>query len=74
MERPRGYQDRRRQVGDRNGDEAKSMVSSETIDSGRSRERTAELTGTSPAKVSKIRAIADYAEKTGDLLATAEAG
>lgn len=33
---------------------------------GRSDTQTAELTGTSPKKVSKIRAIADHAEKTGD--------
>jgi hypothetical protein len=39
-------------------------VSSDT--NGNSSHVTAELTGTSPRKVSKIRAIVDYAEKTGD--------
>jgi hypothetical protein len=33
---------------------------------GKSSHVTAELTGTSPKKVEKIRAIADYAERTGD--------
>jgi hypothetical protein len=53
--------DKRKQA----GRPPKELVSSET-NFGKSSEVTAALTGTSPAKVSKIRAIVDYAEKTGD--------
>jgi hypothetical protein len=50
--------------GDHTSEEAKSKVSGDTIDNGRSREQTAKLIGTSPRKFSKIRAINDYDERT----------
>ena len=59
--------DKRKQTGgDRKSEEAKSMFSLENIDSGRSHVATAELAGTSPTQVSKIRAIVNYADTTGD--------
>jgi hypothetical protein len=54
---------RRVQGGDRHSETFKA---SPDALNGKSSHVTAELTGTSPKKVEKIRAIADYAEKTGD--------
>jgi hypothetical protein len=55
---------RRQKGGDRHSD---SFKASRDALSGKTANQTAELTGTSPKKVEKIRAIADYTEKTGDM-------
>ena len=54
---------RKQRGGDRRSEQAKSKASNDAIE--KSSDTTAALAGTSPRKVEKIRAISDYAEKTG---------
>jgi hypothetical protein len=67
---------RKARGGDHKSEEAKSKASLDAIE--KSSHVTAELTGTSPKKVEKIRAIADFAEKqigiSADLLAARARG
>jgi hypothetical protein len=64
--RPVEAADRRRgRGGDHKSDAARSKTSGDAFDPASS-VQTAEVTGTSPRKVEKVRAIFDYAEETGD--------
>jgi len=58
--------ERRQRGGDHTSEAAKAKCADEHIARKRSHETTAEVVGTSPATVRKLRAIQDYAKATGD--------
>jgi hypothetical protein len=58
--------DRRKTRGLHKGNQHTGVEKATSVAISKSAEETAELVGTNRGKVEKIRAIIDYAEKTGD--------